>query len=642
MRARALFAALALAAACAPKAKPPPSLPDPICTAGTRYEPGTRVFREATSDFGLDALGVEGTRLSAADLNGDGFVDVLVRRGGTRLEVEGDETRHVWVLLNDGGERFVDHTEASGLLKTRLSYDKPYLRPGEVWAFADVDNDGDLDAYSGVSTADTQLSLAETSEILLNEGDGTFRLGPIGSEVRRAGAVDAPAGASFVDFDLDGNVDLWVPQHNYTPPTGGIVFSQDRLYRGDGSGGFSDATLEAGLETSDWLDYDTLNQGRAHTRAWGAAACDLNGDGLPELLAPSYGRSPNHLWQAREEGGSVTFTNRSVASGYAYDDDLTWQDNQFARCFCQENPSAEGCADVPPPDIACDLPNWSHEQDRQPFRLGGNSAATMCGDVDNDGHLDLLTSEIRHWWAGSGSDAGELLVNTGEADVRFDRPGNEATGLAVPHPGLVWDEGHMTGALFDFDNDGWLDVYIGASDYPGNRGRLFHQSTPLFFEEVSTDDGFEHNRSHGVVVADFDRDGDLDVLVGHSRARCDASAPNDCYPTQAVRLFENVLGERGNFVQLELEGAGGANRAAIGARVTVAAGGVTQTREVEGGHGHYGAQNDRVLHFGLGAACKAEVTVRWPDKTRSEERYTLPAGYRFRIVKGGEVIVVER
>jgi hypothetical protein len=394
-----------------------------------------------------------------------------------------------------------------------------------------------------------------------------------------------------------------------------------------------------GLMTSNWTNFDVINMGFGHTRSWAAAACDLNGDGFAELLASSYGRSPNHLWQARPVEGGVRFENRSVASGYAYDDDMTWQDNQFARCFCEANRAAEGCADVPPPSIVC-APNWNHETDRQPWRLGGNSGTTVCADIDNDGDLDLFTTEIRHWWAGSGADGSEVLVNDGAEDPVFARPGDAALGLEIEHaPGTGWDEGHMTAAIFDFDNDGWPDIYLGASDYPGNRGHLYHQESPLSFVEVAPSQGIDHNRSHGVVVADFDRDGDLDIVVGHSLARCDPGQPNDCYATSQVRLFENLAGEGGSFLQLVLEGGEGTNRSAIGARVRVTAGGITQTQEVSGGHGHYGSQNDLVLHFGLGAACEATVEIRWPDAALTTETFTLPAGHRFRLKQGFHPVV---
>jgi enediyne biosynthesis protein E4 len=616
---------------------------EPVCTAGTRWAPGVQAFREATSAWGLDAIGAEGVLLSVTDLDGDGWADLLVRRGGTRSDVfDPDEpVRHHWVLRNTGLGTFEDVTEASGLLATRSLYEAPLGRPAELMASADVDNDGDLDIYTGLTNADPMVSRRETAEVMLNAGDGAFAFGPTDNPVRREGQLEAASGATFVDFDRDGFIDLLVTHINTTEPgTGRVRFLQDRLYRGDGTGRFVDVTDEVGLGTEDWVEIPVLNEGRAHSRAWASAACDLDGDGLSELLVASYGRAPNHLWQAvlvpGDEGGgegAVRFENRSVASGYAYDDDLTWTDNEFARCYCQSDRSAEGCADVPPPRIQCS-PNWSHDQDREPFRLGGNSATTTCADFNNDGHLDLITGEIRHAWAGSGADGSEILVNTGESPVRFERPGNEATGLAIAHRVAFWDEGHMTNAVLDFDNDGWLDLYQGASDYPGNRGLLYHQAAPLSFVEVPPALGVDHNRSHGVVAADFDRDGDLDLIVGHSRARCDATAPNDCYATAQIRFFENVLGDRGNWLQLVLEGGPGTNRAAIGARVSVTAGGFTQTREVGGGHGLYGTQGDLVQHVGLGAACEAEVTVRWPNAALTTETFTLAAGHRYHVVEG--------
>jgi hypothetical protein len=632
-----LLAALPSLLACDPVGAPEgPQLPAPICRDVAPIVAGEPTFRDATADFGLDAIGVEGVRLNAADLDGDGWTDVIVRRGGVRQDELADGgARHTWLLRNVGG-RFEDATLSSGLLATRLEH--PELgRAGEVYAFGDVDNDGDLDVYTGLDTSDPGKSLGESSELMLNDGALGFSFAPRDSALRRPGDVDVPAGASFVDFDRDGALDLFAPQHNYTPAGGSIVFRGDLLYRGRGDGGFDDVSLDVGLVTEDWSAVDALNEGRAHSRAWGAAACDLNDDGMPELLVPSYGRSPNHLWQARAVGDDVRFDNRSVASGYAYDDDVSWTDNQFARCFCQSNPTADGCASAPAPAISCTQTNWMHQQDREAFRLGGNSAASVCADLDNDGDLDVVTSEIRHWWAGAGSDASEVLINTGEEDVRFARPGREALGLEVPHASNSWDEGHMTAAVLDLDNDGWLDLYVGGSDYPGNRGRLYRQAAPLSFEEIDASWGIDHARSHGVVVADFDRDGDQDLLVGHSRARCGGAT--DCYPTQQVRLFENLAGDGGNFVQLRLVGGEGSNRAAIGARVRLTAGDVQQTREVGGGHGHYGAQDDLVVHFGLGDACEADVEIVWPDRARTRQVVKVTAGHRFEIAQGRAPVV---
>lgn len=604
--------------------------PAPVCNAGTRWTPGTQAFVEKTSDWGLD--GVEGVRLNVIDVDGDGYPDFVARHAVNDAH-DFAGTKHVWLMRNTGQKKFEDVTESSGLL-TRRTPSGTLGRPGQVMAVGDVDGDGDQDVFVAADTTDASKAQGETSELLLNDGSGKFTLGPESSGARAAGLTSHPAGATFVDFDRDGALDLWVPQNSYI--SGGLQSSpqQDRLYRGDGSGGFTLVTADVGMTTQPWADLNDLNQGLAHTNAWSSLACDLNGDGTPELLAASYGRAPNHLWQGAGSGASTSFVNRSVTSGYAFDGDQSWQDNQFARCYCQANPAAEDCGGVPPPSISCTQQNWNHANDRQPFRLGGNSGATFCADIDNDGDMDLLTGEIKHWWAGKGADGSEVLVNSGEPDVRFDRPGDAALGLDVSHPAANWDEGHMTNNVFDFDNDGWPDVYVGASDYAGNHGLLYHQDSKLKFVEVPVAQGIDHNRSHGVIVADFDRDGDLDVIVGHSRARCDANAPNNCYPTANLRLFENVLGQGGNFVQMRLVGGAGSNRSAIGARVSVTAGGVTQTQEIGGGYGHYGSQNDLVLHFGLGAACEAQVTIRWPDAALTTQSVTLPAGHRFVIEQG--------
>jgi hypothetical protein len=606
-------------------------LPPPLCTAGARWAPGTRAFKEQNPQWGLDLIAADGVRLSSVDFDGDGWADLSVRKVGVVAD-DFEGTRTTWLLRNDGNHGFKDVTRESGWRQNRASADPGRGRPGEVVAFGDVDNDGDLDSYTGLGY-DAKNPSEETSELMLNNGDGTFSLGPEDSHLR-GGALptaDAPAGASFVDFDRDGILDLWVPQTAV-----GSDPQQNRLYKGDGKGGFVDVTVERGLETKAWLAITDLNEARAHTHSWSGVACDLNNDGNAELLAASYGRAPNHLWQSAGSTGGYNFLNRSIASGYAFDDRQNWSDNESARCWCKLHPSDTGCEGVPAPKyIPCatdsDAFRWDHSSDRELFRLGGNSGATMCADLDNDGWLDLVTCEIMHWDVGVSSDPAELLVNQKQDDVTFTRPGAVETGLKRTHSG-GWDEGIMTGAVFDFDNDGWQDIYWGDSDYPKSVGLLYHQESAGKFVKVSYTTGIDHHRSHGTAVADFDHDGDLDIVVGHSTARC--GGYTDCYETGQIRFFENVLGQDGNFVQLVLQGAAGTNRAAIGARVTLSAGGVTQTREVGGGYGHFGAQDDLTVHFGLGAECEAEVTVRWPDASLSTQTFKLPVGYRFLIEQG--------
>ena len=602
------------------------------CNAGTRYSPGTSVFREVTAEWGLE--GVVGTRISVLDIDGDGFADVFVRDGAGPDDFSAGGERRRWLLRNAGGTSFEDVTEASGLLARREG--EPG-RSGEVVASADADNDGDVDIFLATGVSDA-FGPGDRAELMLNAGDGTFALGPVDSEARRQDWVSVPAGVTFTDFDRDGLVDLWTTQNM---PGGSTTPLQDGLYRGDGAGGFTDVTAAAGLETLWWTSasIDQMDQALGHSWAWSSAACDLNGDGTPELLASSYGRMTNHLWLgSRDSAGAVTFDNHSVASGYAFDHRTDWSDNESARCYCTLHPTEPECAGVPAPTATrctsdADILRWRHATDRHASRLGGNSGATLCADVNNDGSLDLLTGEIVHWDVGSNSDPSELLLNSLEDPLRFDRPGNDVTGLERVHDRTDWNDGIMTTAVLDFDNDGWLDVYLGNSDYPGTRGLLYHQDAPGHFTELPIADYFEHFRSHGVVAVDFDRDGDLDLLVGHSTARCGSTG--ECYPTRQVRLFENLLGAEANWIQVTLEGGAGTNRSAIGAQVNVAAGGVTQMREVDGGHGHFNTQDDLTLHFGLGSACDAEVTVRWPDAALTTETATVQSGYRW-ILRQGE------
>ena len=586
-----------------------------ICSDGNQWAPGEQAFAEGTADWGLETLAPSGVRVSAVDFDGDGWADLAVRNnmgGGT------DEAPQHWLMRNNQQGAFEDVSESSGV--------RGLSQGGATWVFGDVDNDGDLDLFIGVDN--TSVSGAN-SQILLNNGDGTFAAGPSG-DIALSG--DRPYGAAFADVDMDGNLDLFVAQYGS---------AQDRLYQGDGTGSFTDKTSASGLTTQAWSSISVLNEGEAHSNAWAAAACDLNNDGLPELLASSYGRAPNHLWLNSGAAGSPRFANQSVASGYAYDERMDWSDNQSAMCWCELHPTDPNCEGVPGPTlIACstdaDAFRWDHTYDMEAFRLGGNSGGTTCGDVDNDGNVDLLTSEIVHWDVGASSDPSELLMNTGDPQVVFERPGRDAMGITRAYDIPDWNEGDITGGMLDFDGDGFLDVWIGSSDYAGTRGLLYHNAGDRTFQAVPVDQGIDHMRSHGSAVADFDHDGDLDMVVGHSRSRCD----DDCYETGVVRLFINQSADM-NSVSLRLEGADASNAAAIGARVEIETASTTQTRFVDGGHGQWGQQDDLTVFAGLGQDCTASVTVTWPNADRTQQTVELGAGYRYSLTQGGELQVLE-
>jgi len=585
-------------------------------------------FVDATESWNLGEFGeqVTGNRLAVADLDGDGYPDLVVHAvTSNKREVADAGTRIVRMLMNrptpDGQRRqFVDATDW-GLFQVRdeQTTDK---RSAQLVAFGDVDNDGDLDAFSGTYVDPTKPTTdpGDRSEILLNDGTGHFTLAPPTDSRPTATQLWPTTGATFTDVDRDGKLDLFVGffYEYYGRTYNGI---QAQLYKGLGTGEFLFDTDAAGLHT----DSNGFAAGTNSRPAYGVTACDLDDDGSPELLVSAYGRQWNLLYQ---NDGTGHFTEVGQASGFAGDSDANYQDNEFFRCWCVQYPSDSRCANVTPPDVQCPNPagaNWGAGTDDQPWRNNGNTFTTFCADIDGDGKNDLYNAEIHHWWAGEGSDSSQLLKNTSSGGaLSFDRPGNAATGMAWPHLGLDWNEGGLMASGGDFDNDGRMDVVVAASDYPAQYSLLFLQQPDGTFRESGEAAGLHHPCASGLAVADFDRDGDLDVIVGSGTAR-------DCrqlWSKNEVHLYENQ-GAPGKSVELKLDGDGTtANRSAIGAKVTVTAGGRTFTREVQSSYGHMAIENDMVVHVGLGACPAADsVTVRWPDAQGTTGSWTrVPAG----------------
>lgn len=592
--------------------------------------PGAPKFTDASAQWGVsaDKLGVIGNRMMAADLDGDGYPDLIVHRVGSnaRTDVEAaklDPSRwQARVLMNrpapGGGRTFVDATLDSHIGDIPGEAGSSELRAMHLAVAADVDNDGDLDLFSGTYTDPTadpakNPDRGDRSQILLNDGKGVFSLAPPSDVTPGANNKWPTTGATFVDADRDGKIDLfvgfWYAQYGLS-----ALGVQAQLYKGLGEGAFEAVTSAAGLKTES--NSSSYSKGKNHRPAYGVTSCDLDGDGASELMISAYGRQWNMLYQNDGKGG---FSEVGQESGFAGDSNADYSDNQFFACYCTVHKDQPDCVGVAKPLTSCPSPAdsyWGAGSDDKPWRNNGNTFTTVCADIDGDGKNDLYNAEIAHWHIGQSSDKSQILRNTTQDKaIRFERLDPAAVGTEVPHPTTDWNEGGIYAAVGDLDNDGRLDIFLETSDYPDQFGYIYHQLPDGKFEEVGEPWGLHHACTSGVAVADFDRDGDLDVIVGSGTAR-------DCgkiWTTNQVFFYENNASQGGRSLAVRLVGTT-ANRAGIGAQVTIRTGDRVQMREIGGGYGHMGIQNDTVAFFGVGACEQIdEVRVRWPTDPPEEQ-----------------------
>ncbi len=613
-------------------------MPPPMrCRSGTGWDRTAMMPAFRVDDAAWGLASITGKRLATADIDNDGYADLVVWNDVVNARTDLDAAtpvHNVWVLMNrpregGAGRRFVDATRESNLLAIRGG---GYGREVQSAAFADVDNDGDLDAYTG--TMPTAAPAAGQPEdpgdrgtIMLNDGRGVFSLGPESDATPGPESFPQTIGAVFADQDLDGRVDLFVGYHSNT--FGLPIGQQSQLFRGNGAGGFADVTDEVGLTLgTSTASLGTMSNNRP---LYGLSACDVNNDRRPDMIGAAYGRQFNLLMTS----DGANYRDDSIASHVGGDDNQDYSDNLSYRCYCQSNPGRCPSSVPAPPAGFCPGRGWRAGVDDQPWRNNGNSFSIACGDVDNDGDLDLYTGEIAHADVGANSDRAQLLRNDTAAgmEARFERIDRTTNGLAIPLARSA-DEGVLSNAIFDFDNDGRQDIWAGGSDYPSNRGWLYQQTSEGRFTEVSTRAGIVHACPVGMALADYDHDGDVDVILATSLAR---SCSTDWMGRAVVRLYENVSGEQ-NWASIRLvgRGDGGANRAGVGARVRVTAGGVTQTREVQGNWGLAGLSAELEAHVGLGSNCVIErLEVLWPDAAGATETFTnIPANYRVEVRQG--------
>jgi hypothetical protein len=542
------------------------------------------IFEDWSERAGIK--GIEGARVAFADLDGDGRPDAVI-----------EATR---VLLNRDGKWIRRAADAEFLVS-------PGGRRPQAVQFGDVNNDGRLDLALCFMTDLKNPDFKDDgrrNEIWIGDGKGGFM--PVkDSGIGAQGELSITA--CFLDYDRDGVLDLFVGNWYERPGKAPECFPS-RLFRGRGHGSFEDVTEKAGLMGA--ADA-SLRDGRRPV--FGVAHTDWNNDGLQDLLVLAYGRQWNVLWR---NNGNGTFTD--VAAGTTFDGDADRSgkySDEVKKIFRERKQDLE---------------------DEREWRSNGNTFDCAVADFDNDGDMDCFLAEIAHWWAGPSSDRSMLLVNQGAAGgFVFRRDPDRITRV---HPGPRWNEGDLHAGWLDVDNDGWLDLLIASSDYPDLQIlKLYHQEAGGAFVEWTDRLGFRWMNASQISLGDFDRDGATDILIGTNNMRLNAG--QIASRPLSAGLFRNALaGRTGNgFFNVRLKGQ------AVGARVTLIAGGLRQTREVFGGLGHAGHRDDTDCRFGLGRAARVDrLEVRWPDaaatvqvfeKVEKNRFYTLEKGGKLQEVK---------
>ena len=478
-------------------------------------------------------------------------------------------------------------------------------------AFFDYDQDGWLDIFqvSATTLEGSPRGQEPTCHLYHNNRDGTFRDVTAKAGLARSGWGQ---GVCIGDYDGDGWDDLFV-----------TYWGQNALYRNNGDGTFTDVTRKAGL----------VQQG-ARPR-WNTGCCflDYDRDGHLDLFVanyvdvdlsqlPSPGSGKYCLWKGvpvmcgprglppstnllYHNNGDGTFTEVSARAGilrtpghYAFTaltgdfDNDGWPDIYVA---CDSTPSIlyHNNRDGTFKDVA--IPAGCAYNDDGQEQAGMGASA---GDYNCDGWLDIFKTNFS-------DDTCSLYRN--ERDGSFtDATFSAGMGLNTRY--LGWGCGFA-----DLDNDGWLDVFAAHGhvypeveragvDVPYQEPKVVYRNLRNGrFEDVSGRAGpgvALRRSSRGVAFGDFDNDGDLDIVINNSGD----------VPT----LLRNDVVSQNHWLKVKAVGTR-SNRTGLGARVTVVAGGHAQIEEVRSG-GSYISQNDLRLHFGLGAATKADlVEVRWPS-----------------------------
>jgi hypothetical protein len=532
-----------------------------------------------------------------------------------------------------------DVAEKAGIRFTHVA--APFARyipesmSGGVILF-DYDRDGWLDIYfTNAPTVDMALKGQKARGALYhNNHDGTF------TDVTDKAGIATPGfamGGAVGDYNNDGWPDL------YITCVGGNV-----LYRNNGDGTFTDVTAQAGVADGRW--------------STGAAFGDYDGDGFVDLMVtnyvdfhldnlPKFGSEGNCKYRGIDiqcgprglrgagdslfhNNGDGTFTN--VAKSAGVDD----QPGFYGLSVIWADFNNTGKPDI---YVANDsTPKYMYRNDGNGkfTDIGLESGTAVSEDGSEQASMGIAIGDYLHTGRPS------LAVTNFEQEYtdvfRNDTHWNftdvsYASGVALPSLGWVkWGT-----AFVDLDNDGWVDLIIANGHITDIVDKLaagggYRQPKVLqmnqkdgTFCDASTQAGpaLEEKRvSRGLAVGDLFNDGNMDIVV------------EDIVGSPMVLRNRGIAGR--HWVSFELAGTK-SNRMAIGARVKIVAGGMTQTDEIHSG-GSYLSQNDMRLHFGLGAATKVDrVEIRWPSGT-IDTLTNLDVDHFYSVLEGAGVVPPER
>ena len=515
-----------------------PSQPSPVSPS-----PQSLIrFRDVTEETGISFIHTDGSSgqryimetvtagLALFDYDGDGYIDVYFLNGaplrGTKVEAPPRNA----LYRNEGGWKFTDVTEEAGVGDVGF---------GLGVAVGDYDNDGNQDLF---------LNNYGPNVLYRNNGDGSFS--DVTEEAGVRGGPQVGAGASFLDVDGDGDLDLYVANYvNFTYDTHRVHLEDgfpryvsprayppapDLLYRNNGDGTFTDVSMESGI-------------GEHAGSGMGMVCADFDKDHDTDIFVLN-DVAGNFFFK---NDGSGRFEEAGLLAGAAYN----------------------GYGD------------------------GVGSMGIDCGDYDNDGRLDFFMTSYQ-------AEMPVLYKNLGNgilADVTLRTRAGDGS-----FPFVNWGTG-----LVDFDNDGDRDLFIACGHLQDNvdlyddtsayhvRNIVLMNADCEKFVNVSDANGggvLPELSSRGAAFDDLDNDGDVDVVILNSRRE----------PT----ILRNDLTSENHWIQIRLRGVS-TNRDGVGAQVTVVAGDLSQLDEVHSGRGYQSHWGTR-LHFGLGKQDRIDrVEVRW-------------------------------